>query len=55
MTERENELVQELAFMYNKYEELCHAYKRLAKEKGLATVREVNDMSHMKFEEKGKM
>jgi hypothetical protein len=55
MTNREEELTHELEFMYKKYEELCHSYKRLAKEKSVVKHNEVNDMSHMSFQQKENM
>ena len=39
----------ELYFMYNKYANLCIAYKKLAKSKGLIQTDSVNDMSNMYF------
>lgn len=49
MENKEEELLTELAFMYKKYEELCIAYKKLAKAASEKQLREVNDMSHMTF------
>lgn len=46
---REQELLNELDFMYKKYEELCMSYKKLAQQKTLQPVKEVHDMSHMSF------
>jgi hypothetical protein len=41
----------ELAFMYNKYQELSEAYKRLANEKGSGEEKTKHDMSHMTFQD----
>lgn len=49
------ELRQELAFMYKKYEELCKAYKDLANRQSLTPVNEVHDMSHMTFQNEKEM
>jgi hypothetical protein len=46
---REEELETEINFMYNLYEELCVAYKKLSKEMQDKKTTEVNDMSHMTF------
>lgn len=51
---RELELISELEFMYQKYAELCHSYKKLAQSKSIEPVREVHDMSHMSFAENNK-
>jgi hypothetical protein len=47
--EEEEELKAEINFMYNLYEELCVAYKKLSKEMANKKLTEVNDMSHMTF------
>jgi hypothetical protein len=49
MRNREEELLSELNFMYKKYEELCIAYKKLAKQALKVSFEEVHDMSHMTF------
>jgi hypothetical protein len=49
----ESELLNELAFMYKKYEELCQSYKKLAQAKDPEKVEEVHDMSHMSFTQYG--
>ena len=51
MSQREEELKSELAFMYKKYEELCIAYKKLAKQASEREIKEVHDMSHMTFKQ----
>ena len=48
----EHMLQKELDFMYNRYEALCVAYKKLAKNKGLRESDSVNDMSNMYFNDK---
>jgi hypothetical protein len=47
-------LEMELKFMYNKYEELCVAYKKLATSLGKVDPNVVHDMSKMKFAENNK-
>jgi hypothetical protein len=54
MSNEEIRLKVELAFMYNKYQELSEAYKRLANEKGSTESETKHDMSHMSFEYGGK-
>jgi hypothetical protein len=49
--EEELRLRSELAFMYNKYQELSEAYKRLAHETGGQELVMKNDMSHMSFKD----
>jgi hypothetical protein len=49
MEDKEQRLLTELNFMYKKYEELCIAYKKLAKQSAEKNIQEVNDMSHMTF------
>ncbi len=49
MENKEIKLLDELNFMYKKYEELCIAYKKLAKQAAEKKFDEVNDMSHMTF------
>ena len=51
MDKEELRLRSELAFMYNKYQELSEAYKRLANEKGSQESMTKHDMSHMSFKE----
>ena len=46
---KERELIEELSFMYKKYEELCQSYKKLAESKGVVTTKQAHDMSHMSF------
>lgn len=48
---KEQELTNELAFMYRKYEELCQAYKKIAQSKSSENIATVHDMSHMSFTE----
>ena len=54
MDSQEELLRRELAFMYNKYEELCIAYKKAAIAAAGRAVKEVHDMSHMTFKENDK-
>lgn len=49
------ELRSELLFMYQKYEQLCKAYKDLANKSLLTPVNEVHDMSHMTFQNEKEM
>ncbi len=51
---RETELLAQLEFMYQKYAELCNAYKKLAQSKSTEPVKEVHDMSHMSFTDSSK-
>lgn len=51
MDKEELRLRSELSFMYNKYQELSEAYKRLANEKGSQESITKHDMSHMSFKE----
>ena len=48
------QLAAELRFMYNKYSELCKAYKKLAEVTGSRTVHTAHDMSHMTFKQDNK-
>lgn len=47
--QEEDRLRAELAFMYNKYADLCKAYKALAHQLGSPEITTVHDMSHMSF------
>jgi hypothetical protein len=47
--EEEFRLRAELIFMYNKYQELSEAYKKLANERGSEESKTKHDMSHMMF------
>lgn len=51
MNEEELRLRSELAFMYDKYKDLCEAYKSLAEEKNGEKSTTKSDMSHMSFME----
>jgi hypothetical protein len=51
---KQDELMQELSFMYKKYEELCIAYKKLAQQQSPEKIKTVHDMSHMSFTENNK-
>ena len=50
----QDELMEELLFMYKKYEELCITYKKLAQQKNPEGIKTVHDMSHMSFIENNK-
>lgn len=52
MSSEESRLRLELYFMYEKYQELSEAYKKLANEKGSDESKTKHDMSHMEFEDK---
>lgn len=54
ITQEEDRLRSELAFMYTKYSELCKAYKALAHKLGSPEATTVHDMSHMSFSEEYK-
>jgi hypothetical protein len=47
-------LSREISFMYEKYEQLCAAYKKLAQESGSPERLTTHDMSHMSFVETNK-
>lgn len=49
MNENIEEIKKELQFMYAKYEELCVAFKKLARNNEENPYHEVHDMSHMIF------